>query len=73
MPYAIELYLDEESSTKIGKIHARLRQCGINVDEGASPHVSLCMDLSQEMYLKAIGMLERVELPATGRFERTGS
>ncbi len=43
MPYAIELYLDKEASTKIDEIHSKLRQNGINVDDGTMSHVSLCI------------------------------
>ena len=43
MPYAIELYLDGEASAMIGKIHSTLRNNGIHIDEGTSPHVSLCI------------------------------
>lgn len=43
MPYAIELYLDKETSMKINEIYSTLRESGINIDEGTRPHVSLCI------------------------------
>jgi hypothetical protein len=41
MPYAIELYLDDESSTQVEKIQKKFQENGINIDKGTKPHVSL--------------------------------
>jgi len=41
MPYAIELYLDDESISKIDKIRSEFKKNKINIDEGTEPHVTL--------------------------------
>ncbi|SDY53742.1 hypothetical protein SAMN05660462_00257 [Proteiniborus ethanoligenes] len=43
MPYAIELYLDDEGSTRINEIRSELQKNKIYIDEGTKPHVSLCI------------------------------
>lgn len=41
MPYAIELYLDDESTSKIDKIRSEFKKNEISIDEGTEPHVTL--------------------------------
>ena len=41
MPYAIELYLNTESSKTIDEIRNKLILEGINIDQGTKPHISL--------------------------------
>jgi 2'-5' RNA ligase len=57
MPYAIELYLDNESGEKVQLIRDKLKEKGINVDEGARPHVSLAIyqDLNLQVFEKQLG------------------
>lgn len=43
MPYEIELYLDDEGSTRINEIRSELQKNKIYIDEGTKPHVSLCI------------------------------
>ncbi len=41
MPYAIELYLDDESTAKIDKIRLEFKKNKISIDEETKPHVTL--------------------------------
>jgi 2'-5' RNA ligase len=43
MPYAIELYLDKKSAEKVRSMRTKLRESGVNIDEGTKPHVSLAI------------------------------
>lgn len=72
MPYAIELYLDKEASRQIEAIHSRLRENGINIDEGTSPHVSLCIydDLPIAQFEKELKLFAREMNPLNVVFSR---
>lgn len=43
MPYAIELYFDEESKKKVDQIRNQLEFNSINIDKGTKPHISLAI------------------------------
>lgn len=41
MPYAVELYLDQQSSERVRGLKEELKSRGIDVDEGTRSHISL--------------------------------
>ncbi|HHY10629.1 MAG TPA: hypothetical protein GX528_08710 [Firmicutes bacterium] len=41
MPYAVELYLDEEASAAVERIKVMLSDNSTDIDQGTRPHVSL--------------------------------
>lgn len=49
MPYAIELYLDEESAKRVNLIRHNLKLAGIPIDQGTKPHITLAIYENIEM------------------------
>ncbi|KPU26288.1 hypothetical protein TR13x_10765 [Caloranaerobacter sp. TR13] len=58
MPYAIELYVDTESSKTIDEICNKLASEGISIDKGTKPHISLAIyeDIPIESFKKELQM-----------------
>ncbi len=61
MPYAVELYLDNESAEKVDKIRNKLATEGISIDKGAKPHISLAIfeDIEIESFVRELQMFAR--------------
>ena len=74
MPYAIELYLDDESSTQVEKIQKKFQENGINIDKGTKPHVSLSIyqDIPLESFSKELKSFAKKIRPFEVTFSNIG-
>ena len=76
------IFLAPETSPELFDAHRKFHDCfskyGDDVWEYYKPkiwvpHCTLCMDLSQDMYKRAMKILEGVKLPINARFEKIGT